>query len=70
VLGGGAVWFGGIDGMRMSRDGKIFWLKSSVSGNQESSSIVPLMFPKTRNAADAFIAHHHYRLIQKFFDEK
>lgn len=70
VLGGGAVWFGGIDGMRMSRDGKIFWLKSSVSGNQESSSIVPLMFPKTRNTADAFIEHHQYRLIQKFFDEK
>jgi hypothetical protein len=68
VLGGGAVWFGGIEGIRMSRDGADFWLKSSVSGNQESGSILPLMFPKTRNTNEAFITHHQYRLIQKFLE--
>lgn len=70
VVGGGAIWFAGIEGMRMSRDGADTWLKSSVSGNQESSSIVPLMFPKTRPTADAFMTHHEYRLLQKFFESR
>lgn len=70
VTDGGAIWFGGIEGMRMSRDGATTWLKSSRTGNQESNSILPLMFPKTRPTADAFITHHEYRQLQKFFEKR
>lgn len=64
----GALWFDGIEGFRMTRDGKTAWLKSSIEGNAEGRWLTPLMFPGTIDQHRAFISSWNYRNIQKKFD--
>lgn len=65
----GTLWFHGIEGLRMSRDGQTWWNKSSREGNQESDMLAPLMYPSTMPTGAIFIDNHHYREIQRLLEE-
>ena len=67
--GGATFWFGGIEGFRMEPSGLAGYNKSSVEGNEESASLVPLMAPMTMDREQAFIARHQYLLMQASFDQ-
>lgn len=62
-------WYRGIEGLRMSRDGKTVRNKSGVEGNEEDTWLAPFMFlgafPKER----WFIENHHYRQVQRLFED-
>ena len=50
----------GIEGFKISRDGKRGWNKSSSEGNGESESMAPLMFPISLQPEHVFIGRDHY----------
>lgn len=62
--GGEPFWFKGIEAFRMARDGTMGWNKSSAEGNEQSSWLVPLMFPATMYQDDAMIARQQYLKLQ------
>jgi len=59
----------GLDGMRISKDGSLWWHKSSRLGNEESKHIAPLMYPFTLDTKDVVILRHHYRQVQSLLED-
>jgi len=59
----------GLDGMKISKDGSLWWHKSSRLGNEESKHIAPLMYPFTLDTKDVIILRHHYRHIQSLLED-
>lgn len=62
--GGDPLWWQGIEAFRLARDGTLGWNKSSSEGNEQSSSLVPLMFPVSVPQNDAMIARQQYLAMQ------
>lgn len=59
----------GLDGMKISKDGSLWWHKSSRLGNEESKHLAPLMYPYTLDATDVTILRHHYRQVQSLLED-
>ncbi len=62
-------WFQGIDGLRMKRSTSQYAIKSSIYGNSESESLVPLLFPRTVDTDIAFTSHYQYRRMQNYLEK-
>lgn len=62
--GGDALWWQGIEAFRLARDGTLGWNKSSSEGNEQSRSLVPLMFPVSVGQDEAMIARQQYLKMQ------
>jgi PKD repeat protein len=63
------IVYRGIEGMLMSRDGRSARNKSSVEGNEDDTWLPPLMFPGGFPTHRSFIANHHYRALQRLFED-
>lgn len=63
------IVYRGIEGMLMSRDGRSARNKSSVEGNEDDTWLPPLMFPGGFASHRSFIANHHYRALQRLFED-
>lgn len=57
-------YYQGIDSIKMSNDGTVWWHKSSRLGNEESEHIAPLMYPGLLRPEDVFIPRNQYRNVQ------
>lgn len=62
------LWWKGIEGYSLARDGALGWNKSSIEGNEEGPWLTALMIPATVPHREAFIARHHYLDIQDYLD--
>ncbi len=59
------LWHGGIEGFRISSDGRAGWNKSSTEGNEQGAGLTNLMYPATVPIDEVFIARHHYLLLMR-----
>ncbi|KAB2965703.1 MAG: PKD domain-containing protein [Thermoanaerobaculia bacterium] len=63
------IVYRGIEGLLISRDGRSARNKSSVEGNEDDTWLPPLMFPGGFPTHRSFIANHHYRALQRLFED-
>lgn len=63
------IVYRGIEGVLLARDGRSARNKSAVEGNEDDSWLPPLMFPGGFSSHQTFIANHHYRALQRLFED-